>query len=111
MIKLYTVCEALGHIFDHDTGEEERGQGTDSEDALEEEVSEVEDNTEYDPDQETTDVEQSSHEEEGPVEVVVTIRSNNGNLFWSSSSPEKRGRLSAENEDDPRANELRRIPG
>ena len=72
MTKRYTVCEALDHIFDHDTGEEDRGQETDSEDALEEEVSEVEDNTEYDPDQETTDVEQISTEEEGPAEVVVT---------------------------------------
>ena len=31
MTKQYTVCEALDHIFDHDTGEEERGQETDSE--------------------------------------------------------------------------------
>jgi hypothetical protein len=55
MTKRYTVCEALDHIFDPDTGEEERGQEPDSEDASEEEVSEVEDNTEYDADQETTD--------------------------------------------------------
>ena len=38
MTKQYTVCEALDHFFDHDTGEEERGQETDSEDALEEKV-------------------------------------------------------------------------
>ena len=31
MTKRYTVCEALDQIFDHDTGEEERGQETDSE--------------------------------------------------------------------------------
>ena len=37
MTKRYTVCEALDHIFDHDTGEE-RGQETDSENALEEKV-------------------------------------------------------------------------
>lgn len=97
MTKRYTVCEALDHIFDPDTGEEERGHETDREDALEEEVSEVEDNTEYDPGKETTDVEQSSDEEEGPAEVVVTFRSKNGNLSWSSSPPERRGRLSAEN--------------
>jgi hypothetical protein len=81
----------------HETGEEERDQETDSEDALEEEVSEVEENTEYDPEQETTDVEHSSDEEEGPAEVVGTFRSNNGNISWSSSPPERRGRLSAEN--------------
>lgn len=34
-------------MFDH--GEEDRCQEADSDDALEEEVSEVEDNTEYDP--------------------------------------------------------------
>ena len=73
MTKRNTVCEALDHIFDHDTGEEERGQETDRENAVEEEVSEVEDNTEYDPDQETT-----SGEKEGPAEVVVTtFQSNN----------------------------------
>ncbi|XP_070993089.1 uncharacterized protein [Oncorhynchus clarkii lewisi] len=75
----------------------ERSQESDSEDALEKEVSEVEDNTEYDPDQETTDVEQSSDEDEGPAEVVVTFRSKNGNLSWSSSTPERRGQLSTEN--------------
>ena len=73
MTKQYIVCEALDHIFDRDTGEEVRGQEPDSEDALEEEVSGVEDNTEYDPDQETNVVEQSSDEEEGPAEVVVTF--------------------------------------
>jgi hypothetical protein len=52
----------------------ERGQETDRDDALEKEVSEVEDNTEYDTDQETTDVEPSSDEEEDPAEVVVTFR-------------------------------------
>jgi hypothetical protein len=32
MTKRYTVCEALDHIFDHDTGEErERGQETEIE--------------------------------------------------------------------------------
>lgn len=40
MTKRYTVLEALGHIFDRDTREEERGQECDSEDASEEEVSE-----------------------------------------------------------------------
>ena len=34
--------------------------------------------TEYDPDEETTDVEQSSDEEEGPAEVVVTFLSRMG---------------------------------
>jgi hypothetical protein len=54
-------------------------------------VSEVEDNTEYDPEQETTDVEPFS--DEGPAEAVVTFRSKNGNLSLSSSPPERRGRL------------------
>ncbi|GLD48878.1 pentraxin fusion protein-like protein [Lates japonicus] len=46
----YTVSEALDYIFDDcHTDEEER----DSEDGFEEEVSETEDDTEYNPDQET----------------------------------------------------------
>ena len=45
----YTVSEALVYIFDHHNGEEERGQETDSEDGLEEEVSEDEDDTESRP--------------------------------------------------------------
>lgn len=52
MAKQYTVCEALDHIYDRDTGEEKRGQETEREDALKEEVND----TEYDQDQETTDV-------------------------------------------------------
>ena len=53
-------------------------------------MSEVEDNTENYPDQETNYEEQSSDEEEGPAEVVVTFRSKNGNLSWSSSPREER---------------------
>ena len=60
-------------------------------------MSEVEDNTEYDPDQETTNVEPSIDEEERAAEIVVTSWSKNGNLSWSSSPSERRGRLSAEN--------------
>lgn len=49
MIKQLTVCEALDHYTGYDTGEGERGQdGSDSEDALEEEISEIKDKTEYD---------------------------------------------------------------
>lgn len=64
--KRYTLC-------DQDTGEEGRDQEIDNEDAIEEEVSEVEDKAEYNPDQETTDVEQSSDEEEGPAECCCYI--------------------------------------
>ena len=39
-------------------------------------------NTDYDPDEETTDVEQSSDEEEGPAKVVVTFLSKNGSLWF-----------------------------
>ena len=80
--------EAVDYICDHHTGEEERGQETDSEDGLEEEVSEDEDDTEYNPDQELTDGEESSDEEDGHAEAAVTFRSKNGNLSWSSSPPE-----------------------
>lgn len=50
-----------------------RGQETDSEDGLEEEVSEVKDNTEYNPEQEITDEKESSDEENSHAEVDVTL--------------------------------------
>ncbi|KAJ8016231.1 hypothetical protein DPEC_G00005050 [Dallia pectoralis] len=50
--KRSTVSETLDHVFYHDT-DEQRSQETDGEDALEEERSEVEDDSELNPDQET----------------------------------------------------------
>ena len=97
MARRYTTSKAIDYICDHHTGEEERGQETDSEDGLEEEVSQDEDDTEYNPDQELSDRAEFSDEEDGHAKADVTFRSKNGNLFWSSSPPENQGRLSAEN--------------
>ena len=72
MARRYTVSEAIDYTCDHHTGEEERGQ--ECEDGLEEEVSENEDDTEC------TDGEESSDEEDGHAEAVVTLRSKNGNI-------------------------------
>ncbi|XP_070773707.1 piggyBac transposable element-derived protein 4-like [Enoplosus armatus] len=83
MAKRYTPREALDFIFDHDSDQEERSQ-VESEEALEEEVSEVEEDTEYNP------------EEEDPAEVVVSFWSKNGNFSWMSSPPERRGQLPSE---------------
>ena len=58
MARRYTISEDIDYICDHHTGEEERGQETDSEDGLQEEVSEDEDNTEFNPDPELTDGEE-----------------------------------------------------
>ena len=38
--------------------------------------------TDYDPDEETTNVEQSSDEEEGHAEVFVTFLSKNGSVWF-----------------------------
>ena len=92
MASRYTVSEALDHIFDHHAIEEERGQETDSEDGLKEELSEDEDDTEYNPNQEWTDEHESSDEEDGHAEAAVTFQSKNGNLSWSPSPPENQGR-------------------
>ena len=87
-----TASDALDDIFDHHAIEEERGQETDSEDELEEEGSGDEDNTEYNPEQELTDEEETSDEEDSHAEAVVTFKSKNGNLSWSSSPPDNQGR-------------------
>lgn len=55
-------------------------------------VSEGEDDPEYNPDQEMTDEEQSSDEEDGHVKTTVTFKSKNGNLSLSNDQ----GRLSSE---------------
>lgn len=77
MAHRYTISEAIDYVCDHHTGEEERGQETDSEDGLEEEVSEDEDDTEYNPDQELTDGEESSDEEDGHAEELKLIKRSN----------------------------------
>lgn len=86
----YTVSESLDYILDHRTVEEERGQETGSEAGIEREVSEAEDDTEYNPDQERTDC---GDDEDGRAEATVTFKSHNGDLF--SSPPENQGTLSA----------------
>ncbi|KAM3616239.1 uncharacterized protein V6R79_014831 [Siganus canaliculatus] len=92
MKRRYTVSEALDYIFDHHSDEEK----TDSEEGLEEDVSEIEDGMEYKPDQKS-DGEESSDEEEDDLAEAVTFMSRNGILSWSSSPPGNQGRLSAEN--------------
>ena len=74
MAHRYTLSEAIDYICDHHTGEVERGQETNSENGLEEEVSEDEDDTEYNPDQELTDGEESSDEKDGHAEAAVTFK-------------------------------------
>lgn len=78
-------------IFDHDSDQEE-GSQVDSEEALEEEVSEVEDDTKYNPEKKDSDT-----DEEDPAEAVVSFQSKNTSLSWMSSPPERRGRVPSEN--------------
>lgn len=67
----YTLSEPLDYIFDHHTDEEERGQETDCENGLDEEVSEAHDGTENNPDQEMTDEEEFSDDEHGHAEAAL----------------------------------------
>lgn len=57
----------LDYVFDHHSDEEERGQET----GLDEEVSEAQDGTENNPDQDMTDEEKSSDEEHGHAEAAL----------------------------------------
>lgn len=63
--------------------QEERSQ-VDREEALEEEVSEVENDAQYNPEEEDSDTD----EEEDPAEVVGSLRSKTGNFSWMSFQPE-----------------------
>lgn len=72
---------------------QERAQEPDSQHGFEGEVSEAEDRTKYNPDQQMNNEEESSDEKDGLAEAAVTFKSKNGNL----SSPENQVRLSAEN--------------
>ena len=73
MTKWYSECESPEFICDCEFGEDERGQETDSEDTREEEVSDVEDNTEYEPDQETTGVEHRICDQHGVNSINLKI--------------------------------------
>ncbi len=85
MAKKLSLQEVLDHITDQENSEEEKTEDESySEDILEEE------------NLATTEEEQSS-DFEGQAEVDVTFWSKDGNLSWSSSPTEKKGRLSTEN--------------
>ena len=70
-------------IFHHDGDQEERSQA-DSEETLEEKLSEAE----YNPEEEDSDTD----EEDDPAEVVLSFWSQNGSLSRMSSPPQRRGR-------------------
>ncbi|XP_061085791.1 oocyte zinc finger protein XlCOF6-like [Conger conger] len=92
LTKRLSVREALEIIFEHDE------QGTEVEPEIEEDVSEVEDNTDLDPDFEetdqSTDGEGEAPEEQAPEE---TFQSKSGDLLWSSSPQDKGSRVRVEN--------------
>ncbi|KAK3566876.1 hypothetical protein QTP86_004772 [Hemibagrus guttatus] len=74
MAKSYAAHTALDFIFDHDSDQDERSQ-VDSEEALEEQVSEVEDDTEYNPEEEYSDTdEEEDPTEGGKPKAVVSIK-------------------------------------
>ncbi len=86
----------IDHITDQENSEEETTEDESyREDALQD-ILEEENITEQAENLATTEEEQSS-DFEGPAEVDVTFWSKDGNLSWSSSPTEKKGRLSTEN--------------
>lgn len=102
------VCDC---ILDQDTGEEGRGQEADSDHAIEEGVSEFEDKTENNPDQETTDMEQYSDEEEDPAECrcYIPVKEWEFVLVFISDWQERPAVDWKCYQDDPKANEIRHI--
>ncbi len=96
MAKKLSLQEVIDHITDQENSEEETTEDESySEDALQD-ILEEENITEQAENLATTEEEQSS-DFEGPAEVDVTFWSKDGNLSWSSSPTEKKGRLSTEN--------------
>ncbi len=102
MAKKLSLQEVLDHITDQENSgsiagieEETTEDESYSEDALQD-ILEEENITEQAENLATTEEEQSS-DFEGPAEVDVTFWSKDGNLSWSSSPTEKKGRLSREN--------------
>ncbi len=102
MVKKLSLQEVLDHITDQENSgsiagieEETTEDESYSEDALQD-ILEEENITEQAENLATTEEEQSS-DFEGQAEVDVTFWSKDGNLSWSSSPTEKKGRLSTEN--------------
>ncbi len=102
MAKKLSLQEVLDHITDQENSgsiagieEETTEDESYSEDALQD-ILEEENITEQAENLATTEEEQSS-DFEGQAEVDVTFWSKDGNLSWSSSPTEKKGRLSTEN--------------
>ncbi len=102
MAKKLSLQEVLDHITDQENSgsiagieEETTEDESYSEDALQD-ILEEENITEQAENLATTEEGQSS-DFEGPAEVDVTFWSKDGNLSWSSSPTEKKGRLSTEN--------------
>ncbi len=102
MAKKLSLQEVLDHITDQENSgsiagieEETTEDESNSEDALQD-ILEEENITEQAENLATTEEEQSS-DFEGQAEVDVTFWSKDGNLSWSSSPTEKKGRLSTEN--------------
>ncbi|CAJ1086606.1 piggyBac transposable element-derived protein 4-like [Xyrichtys novacula] len=86
-----SVRETLDLIFEDE-------EGTEVEPEIEEDVSEVEDNTDFDPHIEdtdmSTDVEEEAPEEQTPEE---TFKSKNGDFLWASSPQDRSGGKRVEN--------------
>lgn len=92
LTKRFSVEETLVQYFGHDE------EGTEIEPEIEEDVSEVEDNTDFDPDFEnadqSTDEEGEAPEEQAPEEAFP---SENRHLLRSSSPQERGNRTRVEN--------------
>ncbi|GLD62735.1 piggyBac transposable element-derived protein 4-like protein [Lates japonicus] len=96
MSKRYTVYEALDHIFGHDSDPEDR-----EESEAEEDVSEDEDEVQYDPEQDHTSDEEDPDVTDAEREV---FKSRKGDVSWSSSPLDTQCR-------EPRENILKMTPG
>ncbi|XP_052423852.1 titin homolog isoform X1 [Carassius gibelio] len=84
------------HVTLHTTSDEgmEEERDLDGEAELEmglsDEVSETEDNTEFDPDYHSTDGEESEEESEVTADTETAYQSKNGNISWTSKTPPQR---------------------
>ncbi|KAL1266164.1 hypothetical protein QQF64_001839 [Cirrhinus molitorella] len=58
-------------------------------------ASETEDSVEFDPDYHSTDGEESGEELEVTADIDAAYQSKNGNILWTSTTPQQRGRLPA----------------
>ncbi|KAE8284769.1 hypothetical protein D5F01_LYC16203 [Larimichthys crocea] len=85
LTKRFSVEEVLAQVSGHDE------EGTEIEPEIEEDVSEVKDNTLFDPDFEETE---QAPEEQAPEK---TFQSKSGHLFWSSSPQDRKSRARMEN--------------